>query len=161
MKERDDFKEKYEMLRKDKDGGGREALTAVAASPGNSYERKYREIKEEYKIYRKKAKEFFDSQKMDADAAAAPNDQKKEAGAVVSEQDVARLAYLHSLMLNYLSSKEGSEAKVHMERAIGTVLRFTEEERQMIQKKRQEGSAEDVVGGVVADMFGGFEGWFQ
>lgn len=162
LRERDDWRAKWEMQA---DGGGDSvgggAATVEVAPPlppqQNAYERKYRELKEEYKLYRKKAKEMFDSVNTSGGSGGKGDNGSgsrgrgsRESGPTASEQDIARLAYLHSLMVNYLSSPEGSEAKVHMERAIGTVLRFTEEDRAGIRKKKEEGTG----GGDLADAIG-------
>lgn len=48
----------------------------------------------------------------------------------------AKLSYLRNLMVNYLSSDDA--VKEHMEGAIGTVLKFSDQDRDKIQKKRAE-----------------------
>ena len=49
----------------------------------------------------------------------------------------AKMQYLRNLMVNYLSSDP--EIRGHMEDAIGTVLKFSDEEKARIEKKKVEG----------------------
>ncbi|CAN0413718.1 unnamed protein product, partial [Discosporangium mesarthrocarpum] len=46
------------------------------------------------------------------------------------------MEYLKNLMVKYLSTEE-DEAREHMERAIASVLQFSEGERQALKEKRQ------------------------
>jgi len=90
------------------------------------YESKYRDLKESFRLYRKKAKEIFLAQ------------QQGETGFMPSLHDSgaenAKISYLKNLMVNYL----GSDASVrdHMEPAIATVLNFTEEDLEKIKKAK-------------------------
>ncbi|KAL3768151.1 hypothetical protein ACHAWO_006521 [Cyclotella atomus] len=90
------------------------------------YETKYRDLKESFRLYRKKAKEIFLAQ------------QQGETGFMPSLHDSgaenAKISYLKNLMVNYL----GSDVSVrdHMEPAIATVLNFTEEELDKIKKAK-------------------------
>ena len=49
----------------------------------------------------------------------------------------SKLSYLKNLMVNYLSSDP--DVRDHMEKAIGTVLQFTPEDLEKIEKKKNEG----------------------
>ncbi|KAL7481335.1 hypothetical protein ACHAW6_007043 [Cyclotella cf. meneghiniana] len=90
------------------------------------YENKYRDLKESFRLYRKKAKEIFLAQ------------QQGETGFIPSLNDSlaegAKISYLKNLMVNYL----GSEASVreHMEPAIATVLNFTQDDLEKIKKSK-------------------------
>lgn len=111
------------------------------------YEMKYRDLKESFRLYRKKAKEIFESQA----AAAATNNsaggRKSAADMMVlqmsqqnsnAEED-SKLSYLKNLMVNYLTADQ--EVRDHMETAIGTVLKFTPGDIAAIQKKKEEDSS--------------------
>jgi len=108
------------------------------------YEMKYRDLKESFRLYRKKAKEIFEAQA----AAAASNNSvggtKSAADMMVlqmsqqnsnAEED-SKLSYLKNLMVNYLTSDQ--EVRDHMETAIGTVLKFTPSDIAAIEKKKEE-----------------------
>merc|ERR1711957_350759 len=81
------------------------------------YESKYRDLKESFRLYRKKAKEIFETQQR-GDVATL---NLSERGA-----EDAKLAYLRNLMVNYLSSDPA--VREHMEGAIGTVLNFSKDD---------------------------------
>ena len=51
-----------------------------------------------------------------------------------------KLQYLKNLMLKYLCTEE-FEAKEHMERAITTILQFTDAERAFVGERRADASA--------------------
>lgn len=87
------------------------------------YEVKYKDLKESFRLYRKKAKEIFEAQ------------QKGHVSAF-SGADDAKLIYLRNLMVNYLSSDP--EVRDHMEGAIGTVLKFSDDEKTKIEKKKED-----------------------
>jgi len=91
------------------------------------YEMKYRDLKESFRLYRKKAKEIFEAQ------------QRGDVGllqfADKSAED-AKLSYLKNLLVNYLSSDLA--VKEHMEGAIGTVLKFTPDDYEKIKKRKEE-----------------------
>merc|ERR1712157_127575 len=92
----------------------------------HKYETKYRELKDAFRSYRRKAKEIFDDVQRDQHAGNFT--------ARVTED--AKLQYLRNLMVNYLSSDQ--EIREHMESAICTVLKFSDEEKARIEKKRLE-----------------------
>jgi hypothetical protein len=52
--------------------------------------------------------------------------------------DDPKLQYLKNLMLKYLCTDEGADAKDHMERAITTILQFTEAVRRRRWSKWEE-----------------------
>ena len=92
------------------------------------YEAKYRDLKESFRLYRKKAKEIFMAQ------------QQGETGFIPTLHDSgaegAKISYLKNLMVNYL----GSDVTVreHMEPAIATVLNFTEDDLSRIKKQKEQ-----------------------
>mmetsp|Transcript_6743 Transcript_6743/g.10775 ORF Transcript_6743/g.10775 Transcript_6743/m.10775 type:complete len:172 (-) Transcript_6743:217-732(-) len=92
------------------------------------YESKYRDLKESFRLYRKKAKEIFLAQ------------QQGETGFMPSLHDsgaeVAKISYLKNLMVNYLSAAPA--VREHMEPAIGTVLNFTEDDLEKVKKQKEQ-----------------------
>jgi hypothetical protein len=127
------WRQRYEACLKEK-----EALQASVKlqleksdkAEGDKYELKYRDLKESFRLYRKKAKEIFESQHHGNEGPAVPHD-------VFSISDTsadAKLAYLRNLMVNYLSAE--TAVKEHMEGAIRTILQFTPEEMEQIEKKK-------------------------
>lgn len=100
-----------------------------------NYEEKYRDLKESFRLYRKKAKEIFEAQQRSGGDIPLSN--------VVNITDQssadAKLSYLKNLMVNYLTSEQA--VKDHMESAIGTVLHFTPADRQLIKEKKAEAEA--------------------
>ncbi|CAM9514465.1 unnamed protein product [Scytosiphon promiscuus] len=122
--EKEDAMAKLDMFKGDGGGsggsGGRGAGGQGEAVA--SLMKKYQDLKEEYRLYRKKA--------MDAIQGAGA------AGGGGLESQDPKLQYLKNLMLKYLGTDEG-EAREHMERAIATVLQFSEQERQELKEARQ------------------------
>ena len=122
-----------------KNGGGG---GGGSSSSERKYEMKYRDLKESFRLYRKKAKEIFVSQ---AAAAATSNiigGTKTAADMMMlqmsnqnsnAEED-SKLSYLKNLMVNYLTADP--EVRDHMEKAIGTVLKFTPSDIAIIEKKK-------------------------
>mmetsp|Transcript_24815 Transcript_24815/g.40948 ORF Transcript_24815/g.40948 Transcript_24815/m.40948 type:complete len:480 (+) Transcript_24815:60-1499(+) len=92
------------------------------------YEAKYRDLKESFRLYRKKAKEIFMAQ------------QQGETGFMPTLHDSgaegAKISYLKNLMVNYLGSD--SACREHMEPAIATVLNFTEEDLSRIKQQKEQ-----------------------
>ncbi|KAL7528966.1 hypothetical protein ACHAWF_002785 [Thalassiosira exigua] len=92
------------------------------------YESKYRDLKESFRLYRKKAKEIFLAQ------------QQGETGFIPSLHDTgaeaAKISYLKNLMVNYLAAD--AAVREHMEPAIGTVLNFTDEDLEKIRKQKEQ-----------------------
>jgi DNA repair exonuclease SbcCD ATPase subunit len=93
------------------------------------YEMKYRDLKESFRLYRKKAKEIFEAGNMG------------NLGSVENAMNVtgksssdAKLNYLKNLMVNYFTAEDNM--KDQMETAIGTVLQFSPDELSKIQKKK-------------------------
>eukprot|EP00545_Synedropsis_sp_CCMP1620_P007135 CAMPEP_0119003308 /NCGR_PEP_ID=MMETSP1176-20130426/486_1 /TAXON_ID=265551 /ORGANISM="Synedropsis recta cf, Strain CCMP1620" /LENGTH=431 /DNA_ID=CAMNT_0006954897 /DNA_START=18 /DNA_END=1310 /DNA_ORIENTATION=+ len=94
------------------------------------YEMKYRDLKESFRLYRKKAKEIFEAQ------------QRGDVGLLdIAEKSSgdAKLSYIRNLMVNYLSSDVA--VREHMEGAIGTVLKFSADDIVKIEKKKLENEA--------------------
>jgi hypothetical protein len=88
------------------------------------YESKYKDLKESFRLYRKKAKEIFETQQK-GDVAMI------HLGGYGEE---AKISYLRNLMVNYLSSDP--TVREHMEGAITTVLNFSKEEKDKIAKQK-------------------------
>ena len=97
----------------------------------NKYEMKYRDLKESFRLYRKKAKEIFEAGNMG-------NLGSVESAMQITDKSSAdaKLNYLKNLMVNYFTAEDS--VKSHMESAIGTVLQFSPDELSKIQKKRAE-----------------------
>jgi hypothetical protein len=96
------------------------------------YESKYKDLKESFRLYRKKAKEIFEAQQK-GEVALLHMDTNSED---------AKLSYLRNLMVNYLSSDPA--VREHMEGAIGTVLKFSSDDCGKISKQKkvhQEGAS--------------------
>lgn len=88
------------------------------------YESKYKDLKESFRLYRKKAKEIFEAQQKGDVAMINLGDSGEE----------AKISYLRNLMVNYLSSDP--TVREHMEGAITTVLKFSKEEKDKIAKQK-------------------------
>jgi hypothetical protein len=92
------------------------------------YEAKYRDLKESFRLYRKKAKEIFMAQ------------QQGETGFMPTLHDSgaegAKISYLKNLMVNYLGSD--AACREHMEPAIATVLNFTEADLSRIKLQKEQ-----------------------
>lgn len=120
-------KEKVETaLEVERQKSGRGSSDEKGLEIDGKYEKKYRDLKESFRLYRKKAKEIFDAQQKGGIAML-------EAGDLHSEED-PRLSYLRNLMVNYLSSDPS--VREHMEGAIGTVLKFSSEDCSRIAKQK-------------------------
>ena len=103
---------------------------------GDKYEAKYRDLKESFRLYRKKAKEIFEEQKEHgggSGAAMMPQHLSQSSSAD------AKLSYLKNLMVNYFLADPAMRDPMQM--AIGTVLQFTPDELEKIEKKRLESEA--------------------
>lgn len=94
------------------------------------FEMKYRDLKESFRLYRKKAKEIFEAQQRGDVGLVSIADKNSEE---------AKLSYIKNLMVNYLSSD--AAVKEHMEGAIGTVLGFTPDDVARIDQKKTENDA--------------------
>jgi hypothetical protein len=127
------WRQRYETCLAEKEDlkGQLQATTAASETNGDSYEAKYRDLKESFRLYRKKAKEIFEAQ--ERGAVVAPVNESYVPPDFASGE--AKISYLRNLMVNYLSSD--SDVREHMERAIGTVLKFSPEDMEKIQKKKQ------------------------
>jgi hypothetical protein len=89
------------------------------------FEAKYRDLKESFRLYRKKAKEIFDAQQRGDVAMLTLSD---------NQMEDAKISYLRNLMVNYLSSD--TAVRDHMEGAIGTVLKFSREDFAKIKQQK-------------------------
>jgi hypothetical protein len=130
------LKEKEETLNKLKMAEQKSS----GAESDRKYEMKYRDLKESFRLYRKKAKEIFKAQNAyggaDDAGAMGPSDMMLKISQQSNED--SKLSYLKNSMVNYLTSDP--EVREHMEVAIGTVLQFTPEDKAQIEAKKAEGS---------------------
>ena len=121
--------------------------------------RRYQELREEYKLYRKRAMEAIQEKEMMlAQLAGKGSGDGSSRGSVFGARNSTgnmnpsflrrqsssmpedpRLQYLKNLMIKYLCTEE-FEAKEHMERAITTVLQFSEAECAFVAERRAESS---------------------
>jgi hypothetical protein len=102
----------------------------------DKYEAKYRDLKESFRLYRKKAKEIFEEQNQNSAGGGVP----KSFGAISNSSSAdAKLSYLKNLMVNYFTSDH--VMRDHMQSAIGTVLQFSPDDVQRIEKKKVESEA--------------------
>jgi hypothetical protein len=113
-------------------------------SANNKYESKYRDLKESFRLYRKKAKEIFEAQQQQQQRPefllASPSGVGGGGGAFsIGGGDDAKIAYLRNLMVNYLSSD--ASMKDPMEVAIKTVLQFTPDDIARIEKAKKANEA--------------------
>lgn len=140
LKEKDDLTAKMEMMTTAK-------TNSSDSNGGNDYaklESKYRSLKDEYKLYRRKAKEIFDSQQhqqMNSNGRRRSSvnhhyvDENNGIGSDGSLSEDPRIPYLRSLMIQYFTSKD--ELKEPMENAIFTVLKFSSKDRDKIKERRE------------------------
>eukprot|EP00550_Attheya_septentrionalis_P001142 CAMPEP_0198280972 /NCGR_PEP_ID=MMETSP1449-20131203/1005_1 /TAXON_ID=420275 /ORGANISM="Attheya septentrionalis, Strain CCMP2084" /LENGTH=448 /DNA_ID=CAMNT_0043976577 /DNA_START=31 /DNA_END=1374 /DNA_ORIENTATION=+ len=96
-------------------------------SDAGKYEVKYRDVKESFRLYRKKAKEIFEAQQSGNTGFLTIPDKGTEE---------AKMEYIRNLMVNYLSSD--IDVREHMEGAIMTVLNFSPGEIKKIEKRKDE-----------------------
>jgi hypothetical protein len=103
------------------------------------YEMKYRDLKESFRLYRKKAKEIFEAQNTNGGTDGGGDVGPSEMMLKISQRsnEDSKLSYLKNLMVNYLTSDP--DVREHMEVAIGTVLQFTPDEIAKIESKKAEG----------------------
>jgi GRIP domain len=147
------WRQRYETCLKEKeDAENKCKMTeqrAVAAASGDEYEMKYRDLKESFRLYRKKAKEIFEAQQQNSGGAnfvgdgssgnkpipppLSPNAMMMKISS--NSNDESKLSYLKNLMVNYLTAEP--EIKEHMETAIGTVLQFTPDDLSRIKQKKE------------------------
>ena len=131
LREKEDLETRLDMEREKAESLSEQRRRADAGK----YEMKYRDLKESFRLYRKKAKEIFEAQQQGVDSGGI------QAGLLSLTDhgtEEAKLAYLRNLMVNYLSSDPA--VREHMEGAIGTVLKFSPNDFQKIDKCKQEQS---------------------
>lgn len=140
LKEKDDLTAKMEMMTTAK----KNSSDSNGGSEYAKLETKYRSLKDEYKLYRRKAKEIFDSQQhhqMNSNGRrrnSVNHHYADENGGVGSDGSLSedpRIPYLRSLMIQYFTSKD--ELKEPMENAIFTVLKFSSKDRDKIKERRE------------------------
>jgi len=121
QREKENFQTNFQMMQRQVESMSGDLKTKDAGK----YERRYRDMKESFRLYRKKAKEIFEAQQAGNTEILGVNDRGMED---------ARMLYLRNLMVNYLSSDPA--VRDHMEGAIGTVLKFSDDEMTRIESKR-------------------------
>ena len=150
------WRQRYEACLKEKEEAQNklkmEAQKAENADAGK-YEVKYRDLKESFRLYRKKAKEIFEAQQTGQHGVstlhlfllysfdiqfAKVRIYLQKALMKISDKssEDSKLSYLKNLMVNYLTSD--LDVREHMEGAIGTVLQFSPEDIAKIEKKKSE-----------------------
>lgn len=122
------WRQRYEQVKKENEVL-QQKVSKKEQHQSDDYELKYRDLKESFRLYRKKAKEILDSQSGGVMAMDPSSDSSAD----------AKLSYLRNLMANYLSAD--AEVRDHMEGAIGTVLQFTTDQQARIDQKRAENEA--------------------
>lgn len=123
------WRQRYETCLKEKE----DLESRLNQDDQNKYEEKYRDLKESFRLYRKKAKEIFEQQQHNGAVSTSSISNL----ASTSSAD-AKLSYLKNLMLNYLTADPA--VRDHMQVAIGTVLQFTTDELDKIEKRSREGN---------------------
>jgi len=102
-------------------------------SANNKYESKYRDLKESFRLYRKKAKEIFEAQQQQ------DGFNHHHHHILDSSSEDARMAYLRNLMVNYLCSE--AHMRDPMETALKTVLKFTADDIAKVEKAKKASEA--------------------
>ena len=118
------------------------ATSRAEESEAAKFEAKYKDLKESFRLYRKKAKEIFEAQERGAivspatvnSSSASPFSSANAYGDESFRE--AKLSYLKNLMVNYFTTEQ--KLREHMEGAIATVLKFSPDEVERIEKKKAE-----------------------
>uniref|UniRef100_A0A7S2S2V8 GRIP domain-containing protein n=1 Tax=Rhizochromulina marina TaxID=1034831 RepID=A0A7S2S2V8_9STRA len=114
----------------------------------SSLVKQYEDLREEYKLYRKRAMEAIQEKELllaQSGAAAlrfaGGRPSRRGASPVPHPPPLEdpRFQYLKNLMIKYLCTDE-FEAREHMERAVMTVLQFSDAEQSFVQERRAESS---------------------
>ena len=129
------WRQRYEsclLEKKDLEDRLRSLGSRAGVNGSDSFEVKYRDLKESFRMYRKKAKEIFEAQERGAVPPLTEMDTLNIADTSSAE---AKLSYLKNLMVNYLSADQ--TVRDHMESAIGTVLQFTPHEMERINARKK------------------------
>jgi len=135
LKEKEDICAKLEYSIREGErggGGGGGKKRSGGRRSGNNINnnenmaKKYQDLRDEYRLYRKKAKEIFDEMK--------GGEGRGGEGGSKSGED--RLVYLKNIMVQYLSSEV--EKKERMESAIGMALNFSASDLANIDKRKRE-----------------------
>lgn len=120
------------------------------SSAYEALEKRFQDLKDEYKLYRKKAMAALQSQQTNSSAGApspAGSTSSREGfgrsssfHSGIGSTEEAKMAYLRNLLLKYLGTEE-AVARQHMERAIGAVLQFSPRELQELKERRDKETA--------------------
>ena len=96
------------------------------------YEAKYRDLKESFKLYRKKAKEILEQQQQQHGSTSNPL-----TSSTTNNSSDAKLSYLKNLLFQYFMADDES-TRAPMQGAIGMVVEFSPSEvQQIIEAKRR------------------------
>ena len=124
------WRHRYEECLKEKDELEARIETLSPQKGGNDkLEAKYRSLREEYRLYRKKAKEIFEDQQR----GNLENEFRAHMDNGSTSED-PRIAYLRSLMVSYLTAE--IDVKDQMESAIYTVLKFSATDKEKVKESR-------------------------
>ena len=160
LKEKDDIENKLKMELQKKGG---------SSDSDGKYEMKYRDLKESFRLYRKKAKEIFEAQQSGENGVSSKQNVMMSMLRIRKQTTLCffLLGWLTLLLLLFLTlflqllqltGQDSEENKLsylknlmvnyltsdyavreHMEAAIGTVLQFTPEDITKIEQKKAEG----------------------
>jgi hypothetical protein len=136
------WRQRYEACLKEKDEAESKLKMANQRSEDDAdrgkFEMKYRDLKESFRLYRKKAKEIFEAQQNGALHNGGAGMSSADMMLKISQNSTedSKLSYLKNLMVNYFTADP--EVRDHMEGAIGTVLNFTADDLSKIEKKKAE-----------------------
>lgn len=125
-------KQQLEQALQASTGGGPNATTSP--DDAEKYEQKYRDLKESFRLYRKKAKEIFEAQQQQNGGTGGGLSSADAIHITSNSSSDAKLSYLKNLMINYLTADPA--VRPHMETAIGTVLQFTNDEKKLVDSKK-------------------------
>lgn len=136
------WRQRYEACLKEKEEVESKLKMANQRSEDDAdrgkFEMKYRDLKESFRLYRKKAKEIFEAQQNGALHNGGAGMSSADMMLKISQNSTedSKLSYLKNLMVNYFTADP--EVREHMEGAIGTVLNFTPDDLSKIEKKKAE-----------------------
>ena len=127
------WRQRYENCQTEKEALAQklDALNETNGGDAEKYQAKYRDLKESFRLYRKKAKEIFEAQQHGESGGLS----SATALSITTNSSAdAKLSYLKNLMLNYLTADP--TVRDHMEGAIGTVLQFSDADKKRIDQKK-------------------------
>ena len=121
------WRQRYETVVTEKEHLTKQLQILQESEQHTAYEEKYRDLKESFRLYRKKAKEIFETQ---------PSQSSIEHLADNGSAD-AKLGYLRNIVVQYLTiTDDDASVKNPMEAAMGTILQFSPDDVQKIEDAR-------------------------